>query len=184
MLKCRQFVDDGPNLEDIIFLDCKTGGIGEIGREDCLMQKIISAKGADADGNDIFGEAVSVEEAREKLIKIVNENPRLSIGFGINKNQYEEEEISISEMAKVQSMWGVKLKKTPKNVQGEEFMFVCQKTGQFGEISRKKCIEKGLITEIKDAQKQFIIGEAEVDFEERSNLVEKIRTLLKLGVHE
>lgn len=149
MLKCIEFAQDsGPDLSVIIFMDCKTGGLGELPREDCLLKRILSKQSSDAAGNDMFAEAATTDEAKEGLLKIINENPRLKIGFGINNNQYSEDEVTISEMEKVQNLWGVKLKKTPKNVKGEEFIFVCQQTGQFGEMSRKNSLDSGLITEI------------------------------------
>lgn len=187
MLKCIEFADDmGPDLSTIIFLDCKTGGIGELPREDCLLQRILSVKETDGNGNDVFNEAISTDDGREKLLKLINENQKLNIGFGIAKNQYDNNEVSITEMEKVQNMWGVKLKKTPKNKQGEEFIFICQKTSQFGEMSRKNALESNLINEIHDENsgKKSVktIEQAYTDFQERSELVETIRSLLKLGI--
>ena len=186
MLKCIEFADDmGPDLSMIVFLDCKTGGIGELPREDLFLKRILTPKGVDADNNDIISEAATTEEAQEKIIKIINENPRLKIGFGTNQNQYNNNEVTISEMEKVQNMWGVKLKKTPKNVKGEEFIFICQKTCQYGEMSRKTAIETEIIHEVRGDENSkgvFQIEEAYHDFQERSELVETIRTLLKLGI--
>jgi hypothetical protein len=186
MLKCIEFADDmGPDLSTIIFLDCKTGGIGELPREDCLIKRIISSKECNADGNEIFLEAAITDEARDKIHKVVNENPRLNIGFGTKQNQYDTNAVTISEMEKVQNMWGVKLKKTPKNAKGEEFIFICQKTSQFGEMSRQHALESGLITEVHDENtksKMKVIEQAYVDFHERSELVEKVRSLLNLGI--
>ena len=183
MLKCIEFEDDsGPDFSNLIFLDCKTGGVGEISRDDCFTKKLITSKVADLDGNDIFVEAATNEETVEKLIKIINTNPRLKIGFGINKNEYDKEEVSISEMEKVQNMWGVKLKKTPKNIKGEEYLFLCQKTGQFGEMERNCVFETGLLTEVTDSSKVKFIEEAYSDLNERAEIVEKIRSLLKLGI--
>jgi hypothetical protein len=185
MLKCIEFEEDtGPDLSLLIFLDCKTGCIGEVAREDCLQKKLLTTQGTDDKGHDIISEAVTTDEAREKLLKIVNENPRLKIGFGIKKNEFSDAtDIGISEMEKVQNMWGVKLKKTPKNEKGEEFIFVCQQTASFGEMSRKNMLDYEIIHESKDpTSKNMIIEEAYHDFEERAELVEKIRTLLKLGI--
>ena len=85
---------------------------------------------------------------------------------------------------KVKNMWGVTLRKTPRNKKGEEFIFVDQKTGAFGEISRTACIEKGIISEIQDENGKLALGEAEADFQERATMVEQLRTLLKLGMAE
>jgi hypothetical protein len=184
MLKCREFADadEGPNLEEFIILDMKTGGIGLLDREDLLLQNIIHSRGADENGNEIFAETPTVEDAKEKLVKMILENAKLGFGFGQNKNAYEEEEVTISEIEKVQNMWGVKLKKTPKNKKGEELLFVDQKNGALGELSRASCLTKALLTEEKGENGKFFLKEAVLDPEDRSELMERVRTLLKLGV--
>jgi hypothetical protein len=85
---------------------------------------------------------------------------------------------------KIKNMWGVTLRKTPKNKKGEEFIFIDQKQETFGEISRKACLEKEIISEIKDEKGKLVIAEAETDAEERDTMAEHIREILKLGVQK
>lgn len=187
MLKCREFdvEDEGPNLENLIFIDIKTLGFGELSREDCLFHKLLTPRGADSNGNEIFAEAPTDEDAKEKLLKIVEDHPKLGFGSGKVNNTYNQEEVGISEMEKVQNMWGVKLKKTPKNAKGEELIFVDQKNGAIGELSRKTCLERGLLTEAKDEHSgKMVLAQAFVDCEDRSDLMERIRVLLKLGIEK
>ena len=186
MLKCREFdvEDEGPNLENLIFIDMKTQGLGELGREDCLLQKVLTPSGADSVGNEVFAEAAADEVAQTKLKKIIEDHPTLGFGSGKVNNTYEQEEVGISEKEKVQNMWGVKLKKTPKNAKGEELVFVDQKNGAFGELSRKNCLEKGLLTEVTNEKGKFELAEAADDFEDRSDLMERVRELLKLGIEK
>jgi hypothetical protein len=185
MLKCREFdvEDDGPNLENLIFIDIKTLGLGELSREICLLQKVLTERGADENGNETFAEAPTDEDAKAKLLKIIEDHPKLGFGSGKANNTYDRDEVGISEFEKVQNMWGVKLKKTPKNVKGEELIFVDQKSGAFGELSRRSCLERDLLSEVKDEQSGKIgLAQAFQDFEDRAELMERIRMLLKLGV--
>lgn len=195
MLKCIEFENDnGLDLSALIYLDCKTGCIGEIPREDLLAKNVLTIQGVDKDGRDLFNEAVtSQDRSNEKLIKVINDCPRLKIGFATNRNQYsnEKENVTVSNKETVQNLWGVKLKKLPKNVEGEEFIFICQMTSQFGEISRQSMMEYNLLHEILSTEEHehgglkigtLIIEDAYVAFQERSELVEKIRSLLSLGI--
>jgi hypothetical protein len=78
----------------------------------------------------------------------------------------------------------VTLRKTPRNKKGEEFIFLCQKTGVFGELSRKTCLEVAIITEVKDENGEAKVCESQLEFDERASLLEQIRSLLDLGVLE
>ena len=177
MLKCREFANQDDDLEDLIFMDMKTGGIGELSREEILHKRLLTVLSKDENGNDVFQESATDEQATEKLTKMLKESSKLGLGFGIGVNAFEEEDVN-AELEKIQNMWGVKLKKTPKNKKGEEFVFLCQKTGAFGELSRAGCLDYGIITEIKDENGKICLGEAETDFEQRASLVETIRGLL------
>lgn len=187
MMKCREFdvEDSGPNLENLLFIDMKTLSFGELLREDCLTHKLLTPRGADAAGNEIFAEAPTDEVAKDKLISIVEDHPKLGFGSGKANNSYNQDEVGITEMEKVQNMWGVKLKKTPKNLKGEELIFIDQKNGAFGELSRKACLERDMLTEAKDETTgKFVLTQAFVDFEDKAELMERIRILLKLGIEK
>jgi hypothetical protein len=181
MLKCREFAMEEDAQDEIIFLDLKTGGIGELDRGDILEKKLLTLVSKTDDGKDVFSEACTDEENQEKLRKMIKLSNKLGLGFGIQNNTYEDEDVK-ADAARIANMWGVKLKKTEKNTKGEEFIFVDQKSGAFGELSRKMFVARGVLTEIKDENGKVILGEAEHDFEERSNLVETLRSVLKLGV--
>lgn len=186
MLKCREFdvEDEGPNLENLIFIDIKSLDMGELSREDCLLQKVLTPRGVDQNGHETFAETPTDEEAKEKLIKIIEDHPKLGFGSGKINNSYDQDEVGISEMEKVKNMWGVTLKKTPKNVKGEELVFVDQKTGSIGELSRKNCLERGLLAEAKDDHGKLSLEQAFLDFEDKADLMERIRSLLKLGIEK
>jgi hypothetical protein len=181
MLKCIEFADEEDPLEDIIFIDVKTGGIGMLSRVDCLSNKILKESSKDVNGNDLFSEATFEEEAKDAIIKMIMKSHKLGLGFGNSNNSFGDEEV-IVDSAKIANMWGVKLRKSPKNAKGEEFIFVDQKTSAFGEISRKNCVEKELITVLKGNDEKDYLGESEADFQERAGLVEQIRDLLELGI--
>jgi hypothetical protein len=187
MLKCREFdvVDEGPNLNNLLFIDMKTLSFGELSREDCLLQKVLTSRGVDADGHEVYGETVTDDAAKDKMVKLVQDHPKLGFGSGKVNNTYNRDEVGITEMEKVQNMWGVTLKKTPKNVKGEELLFVDQITGTFGELSRALCLERGLLTESKDengAKASSFLVEAHVDAEDKADIMERIRVLMKLGI--
>ena len=186
MLKCREFEgdeDDGPNLENFLYIDMKTLGLGELTREDCLFQKVLTPRGADKNGHDVFAEAPTDETGKEKLLKLIEDHPKLGFGSGKSNNTYEQGDVGISEIEKVQNMWGVKLKKTPKNVKGEELIFVDQMSGAFGELSRKMCLANGLLTEQKSQGDGLVVlAESELEFAPRAELIERVRVLLKLGI--
>jgi hypothetical protein len=184
MLKCREFADEKPDLGKIIFIDIKTIGLGELSREECLEQKVLTSVRQDANGNDIFNETAATEEAEEKLMKIIKEHPTLGVGVGQKNNQYqnEDEEVGVSNAAGVQNMWGVKLRKTPKNKKGEELIFIDQKTGAYGEMSRATCLERGILQEVPGDKGKITLAQAQNDFEDRSELIERIRILLKVGI--
>ena len=181
MLKCREFANEEDTQDDIIFLDLKTGGIGELDRADIVEKKLLTFVSKTEDGKDVFSEACTDEEGQEKLLKMIKQSNKLGLGFGILNNTYEDEDVK-ADAARIANMWGVKLKKTEKNTKGEEFIFVDQKSGAFGELTRKMFLARGVLTEIKDENGKVMLGEAEHDFEERSNLVETLRAVLKLGV--
>jgi hypothetical protein len=182
MVKCIEYAEEKADpLEDIIFIDVKTGGIGMLSRVDCLANKVLKVYTQDAGGSDLFSEAVFEEEAKDRIIKMIMESPKLGLGFGNSNNSFGDEEVNV-DSAKIANMWGVKLRKTPKNAKGEEFIFVDQRTSAFGEISRQNCIEKELITVLKGDDGKDYLGESEADFQERAGLVEQIRELLELGI--
>jgi hypothetical protein len=181
MLKCREFAGMEDTQDDLIFLDLKTGGIGELDRADVIEKKLMTFVSKTDDGMDVFSETCTDDENQEKLLKLIKQSNKLGLGFGILSNTYEDEDVK-ADAARIANMWGVKLKKTEMNMKGEEFIFVDQKSGAFGEISRKMFIARGVLTETKDENGKVILGEAEQDFEERSNLVETLRSVLKLGV--
>jgi soluble cytochrome b562 len=82
MLKCIQYVNETEDaFEDIIFIDVKTGGIGMLSRADCLANKVLKEDTKDADGNDLFSEAVFEEEAKGEIIQMIMESPKLGLGF-------------------------------------------------------------------------------------------------------
>jgi hypothetical protein len=187
MLKCREFdvVEEGPNLDNLIFIDIKTLSFGELSRDDCLFHKVLTPRGVDANGQAVFAEIPTDDVAKDKLFKVVQDHPKLGFGSGKVNNTYNRDEVGISEMEKVQNMWGVKLKKTPKNVKGEEFIFIDQHTGTYGELSRAMCLERNLITETKDeTTKKVILAEAHSDIDDRAEIMERIRTLMKLGIEK
>ena len=186
MLKCIEFADEERDvLEDIIFIDVKTGGIGMLSREECLENKILKEFSQDTDGNALFSEAAFEEEAKGTICKMIMESKTLGLGFGTSKNTFDDEEVNVGgeNAAKIANMWGVKLKKTPKNKKGEEFIFVDQRTSTFGEISRKNCIDKEMITVLKGDNGKEYLGESEVDHQERADLVEHIREHMQLGIN-
>jgi hypothetical protein len=186
MLKCREFdvVEEGPNLENLLFIDIKTLSCGELSREDCLFHKILTSRGVDEHGNEVFAEVPSDDAGKVKVFKIVQDHPKLGFGSGKSVSNYNRDDVGISELEKVQNMWGVKLKKTPKNVKGEELIFIDQKNGAYGELSRMICMERGLLHEAKDENKKVTLEEAFHDFEDKCDIMEKIRSLMKLGIEK
>lgn len=161
----------------------KSLSLGEIDREELLMSKLLTTRGADKNGNSLYAEASTGEEAQKKLLKIIVEHPTLGFGSGKSNNVYQQEGDD-AKAASVQAaaMWGVKLKKTPKNIKGQELLFVDQLSGLFGELSRKQCLEKGILTERIDENNVHRLDEAVTDFEEKSDLMERVRVLLDLGI--
>jgi hypothetical protein len=184
MLKCREFACVEDNKDDLIFLDLKTGGIGELDRAACLGKRVITSTHKDQEGNEIFEESVLDDDGKAKLLKIIRQNPRLGLGFGNSLNSFQEESLATENAEVIRSMWGVTLRKTPRNKKGEEFIFLCQKTGVFGELSRKTCLEVAIITEVKDENGEAKVCESQLEFDERASLLEQIRSLLDLGVLE
>lgn len=181
MLKCREFANTDMS-DDLIFLDLKTSGIGEMSRSDCIQNKLLTLIRRDEQSNDVFQETASDDENKEKLMTIMRQSPKLGLGFGNANNTFDEEDIVSSEAEKIKNIWGVQLRKTPKNLKGQEFIFIDPLNGTYGEISRQLAIEKEIITEIQDEGGTLILGEAETDFQERAALVEQIRGLLDFGV--
>jgi hypothetical protein len=187
MLKCREFdvVEEGPNLDILLFIDMKTLSFGELSREDCLFQKVLTPRGVDENGHALFAEIPTDEIAKDKIFKTVQDHPKLGFGSGKANNTYNRDDVGISELEKVQNMWGVKLKKTPKNVKGEELIFIDQQTTTYGELSRAICLERGIITEIKDENtKKVTLAEAHNDYEDKVEIMERIRILMKLGIEK
>jgi hypothetical protein len=181
MMKSLQFLEADPLL-DFIFLDLKTGGIGEIGREELIEKGIVSICGKDPNGNDLFSQASTDEEAQKNIIKMLKESPKLGLVAGNAENAFENELVSLEGADAVKNLWGVQLRKTPKNKKGEELIFVDQKTHAFGELARKTCIEKEVVHSEKDGSGKEFIGEAESNFEARAKLVETLYTILDLGI--
>jgi hypothetical protein len=181
MMKCLQFVEADPYL-DFIFLDLKTGGIGEIGREELIEKGVVSISGKDSNDRDLFSQAATDVEAQERILKMLKESPKLGLVAGNADSTFDQETVGLEEADAVKNLWGVQLRKTPKNKKGEELIFVDQKTRCFGEISRKNCIEKEILHSQKDGSGKEILGEAESNHEERGKLVETLRGLLDLGI--
>ena len=187
MLKCREFdvVDEGPNLDNLLFIDIKTLSFGELSREDCLFQKVLTPRGVDEIGNALFAEIPTDDVAKDKLFKVVQDHPKLGFGSGKANSTYNRDEVGITEMEKVQNMWGVKLKKTPKNIKGEELVFVDQRTSAYGELSRILCLERGLLSETKDENtRKIILAEAHADLDDKAEIMERIRSFMKLGIEK
>lgn len=187
MLKCREFdvVEEGPNLDNLLFIDIKTLSFGELSREDCLFQKVLTPRGVDETGNTLFAEIPTDDAAKDKLFKVVQDHPKLGFGSGKANNTYNRDEVGISEMEKVQNMWGVKLKKTPKNIKGEELIFIDQRTCAYGELSRILCLERGLLTETKDENtRKTVLAESHTDLDDKAEIMERIRSLMKLGIEK
>lgn len=187
MLKCREFdvVEEGPNMDNLLFIDIKTLSFGELSREDCLFQKVLTPRGVDANGYTEFSEIPTDDVAKDKIFKVVQDHPKLGFGSGKANNTYNRDEVGISDMEKVQNMWGVKLKKTPKNIKGEELIFIDQRTSKYGELSRSLCLERGLITETKDENtKKIVLAESHTDLDDKAEIMERIRFLMKLGIEK
>lgn len=181
MLKCREFAHASFE-EELIFLDLKTGGIGELGRADCIQKHLITALSKDDKGHDVFQETIADVDERERILELIKKSKKLGLNAGNSENQFSSEDKVDLDSEKIKNMWGVTLKKTEKNEKGSEFIFVDQMNGAFGELSRKLFVERGLITEVKDENGRDVLGEAEDDFEERASLVEVLRAVLALGV--
>ena len=181
MLKCLQFADQD-EVDDLIFLDCKTGCIGDMEKKDCIDKKILNVMAQDENGEDVFQEAATDDESKTRVLKILRENVKLALGFGIVDNQYDANSVTMSEAEKVKNLWGVSLKKTLKNQKGHEFFFICRTSKQFGELSRTMCINKKIVTEVKGDKGEITLGEAKTEFEERAALVEEVRRLIDIGI--
>jgi hypothetical protein len=68
MMKCRQF--DGGEIDEIIFLDPKTGAIIEMTREDCFKAGILSII-QDAQGNDKIREEEHSRIEKEEMLSSI-----------------------------------------------------------------------------------------------------------------
>jgi hypothetical protein len=68
MMKCRQF--DGGEIDEIIFLDPKTGAIIEMTREDCFKAGILSII-QDAEGNDKIREEEHSRIEKEEMLSSI-----------------------------------------------------------------------------------------------------------------
>jgi hypothetical protein len=68
MMKCRQF--DGGEIDEIIFLDSKTGAIIEMNREDCFKAGILSII-QDAEGNDKIREEEHSRIEKEEMLSSI-----------------------------------------------------------------------------------------------------------------
>lgn len=164
-------------VNELIFLDLKTASLIKIPRKDCLEKKVLSK----VKGGDVWQEESQTSTERDELIKKMTSNPRLGISKVAEKQWKDYEDgIEMQEAENVKNLWGVQLKKREKNVKGEELLFVDPSSRAVGELSRKKCIESGLITLSQDEEGKEIIHEAVIDAEERDGIIQTVRQTLKL----
>ena len=192
--------------DSILFLDCKTGAIVPIPRKDVIARKLLTKAGAASSDpsaspkktspSGVWKEEAKLEE-KPSVIEKITQSKTLQIVKQVDKQATDfEGGLDISEAENVKNMWGVSLKKREKNKEGEEFMFVDARFGCVGELSRKKSLEKGIITlgEMKKCQVgaaesgeelpsgEVVLEAEEVTEDQRAELIQEIRMGLKIGL--
>lgn len=176
MLKSREFAG-GKEGNFLLFVDLKTGCIGAILRKVAVEKGVIKVL-KDDQGNEKITDGVRSHKEITNLVDLLRENPLLGFGGGDGPLTMEEQAVKIQEIERIKNLWGVTLRSRPKNIKGEEFIFVDTKSAIMGELSRKDCVQHGVITVLKDKNGKEFIGEAATEREDRDELMELLRTTI------
>ena len=188
MLKCREFAEEPEEEPDmLIFIDMKTASVLEIDREDAIEAGLVTPNRKDGAAPGSFTEAVRDNSCeRDDLIKKLKTHPTLGIATQVvvEKTVTDFGELEIAEADKVKNLWGVSLKKRPKNVKGEEFMFLDPENGAIGEVSRSGAIQKEAIHVITNEFNKESLQEAVEGPEEREAIIHTIRTVLGIRLED
>lgn len=180
----------------VILVDVKTASMVTVNRHDCIQQSILATLSTNINRNNknnnnnnerrsttphdkvLWKDAAKGSE-RERLVKLLKEHPRLGMLTAQERKQVVED-IGLQEAENVKNLWGVSLKKRQRNKQGEEVIFVDPLTETLVELARDEIISRKLMTVGQDTNQQEIIQENVTDPDEREELIEKIRKVLRL----
>lgn len=176
MLKSREFAG-GREGDFLLFVDLKTGSIGVILRKVAVEKGVVKVL-KDEQGHEKITDGVKSHKEITNLVDLMRENPLLGFGGGDRPLTMEEQAVKIQEIERIKNLWGVTLRSRPKNIKGEEFIFVDTKSAIMGELSRKDCAQKGVITLMKDKNGKEFISEAASEREDRDELMELLRTTI------
>jgi NADPH2:quinone reductase len=181
--RCGKYVMKIQADEELIFLDLKTSSILPIPRQDCIKAKLLNLVKADEGGRMEWKEQSNSSTEREELIQKIVQRKELGIVKVAGKQCTDYEDgLDMQEAANVKNLWGVELKKRTKNAKGEELLFLDASSGALGEVSRKTCMNAGLLVLESDEQGNETIKGAVKELVERDKLVQIVRTTLRLNL--
>jgi len=139
--------------DPIIFVDIKAGTLFSVDRDQAIK---IGALSPHQNNKLDFAEAAKDSATRDKILEAMKGSPTLGVASQVVVTGMEVEDYELEEKEKVQSVWGVNLKKREKNKRGEEFLFIDPKTGAAGELSRQKYIDNKFITVVQSPKGETI----------------------------
>jgi hypothetical protein len=189
MLKCREFAEEPedesssseeeeepePDPDPIIFVDMKSVSVFVVERAEAIEKGVLT------EVNQFeYSEAAKDVVAKDKIKQDLTEHPELGISRQVVVQKTEVDDVDLAESAKVASVWGISLKKRPKNKKGEEFVFIDPKTNACGELARKKFIDQGFITLETNDEGKEVLHEAEKNNVEYENLIQEIRRIFNI----
>jgi len=129
--------------DPIIFVDIKSGTLFALERNLAIDKGVLSL--IHGDNKLDFEETTEDALSRNTIFETMKKSPKLGVS---NTKIVEHVAVDDYKVEKhmLKNVWGVSLKHHSKNKEGEEFFFIDPKTKQCGELSRKTCIKKELIT--------------------------------------
>ena len=168
----------------VLLVDVKTASLVSMSRNECIQQKVIPTVATTAASNGRSGDVVWKDAAkgseREKLVKILKDHPTLGILTALERKQIVED-IGLQEAENVKNLWGVSLKKRQRNKEGEEVIFIDPLTETLVELVRDDVLARKVFTvRQNDSNQQEVIEENVTGAEERDELIQKIRKVLRL----
>ena len=161
------------NMDAIVFVDIKCGTLFAMDRDEVVQKQALTPR----EGNKLdFNEVARDAASRDKILTALKGSPKLGFAPQVVVEKMDIEDYEIEEAENVKNLWGVSLKKVEKNKKGEEFIFIDPKTGACGELSRKKYLEMGFITE-ESTQKGLTLVQAETDTMNYDRYIHDIRAV-------
>ena len=168
-----------PPPDYVIFVDMKTASVFQLERADAIKQEFLTPLGKDNAG---FVEATKDPTEREEIIKNLKSHPTLGVAtqLVVTSMVNDLDEVKLTDADKVANLWGVALKKRPKNKKGEELIFIDPKSGATGELARKTILSKGVLNEFTNEFNKLSLKEAETGAEAREEIIVKIREVFNI----